>query len=158
MKQAHRERLAEAIAIARKNVAAGAGGPFGCVIYKDGKRIAAAGNTVTSTFDPTAHAEVNAIREACARLRSWQLEGYEIYASSEPCPMCLAAMYWARVQAVYFANPRETATHYGFDDEFIYRQIPLPPAERAIPFAQFLPEDAESPFRLWEAKTDKTMY
>lgn len=158
MEQLHRERLAEAILLAQKNVADGAGGPFGCVIYKNGERLAASGNTVTGSFDPTAHAEVNAIRQACARLQSWQLEGCEIYASSEPCPMCLAAIYWARPQAVYFANPRETAARYGFDDAFIYRQIPLPAAERSIPFVSFLPVDAESPFRLWETKTDKITY
>ena len=158
MEQMHQQRLAEAIALAEKNVADGTGGPFGCVIYKDGRRIAASGNSVTSTFDPTAHAEVNAIREACASLQSWQLEGCGVYASSEPCPMCLAALCWDRPKAVYFANPRETAARHGFDDDFIYRQIPLPPAERSLPFVQFLPAEAESPFFAWQAKTDKTAY
>ena len=158
MEKIHRERLAEALRLAEENVKEGNGGPFGCVIYKNGERLAAAGNTVTSTFDPTAHAEVNAIREACVRLGSWQLEGCEVYASSEPCPMCLAALYWARPLAVYFANPRQTAARYGFDDDFIYRQIPLPPAERSLPFRTFLPEHAEAPFVAWKQKTDKIVY
>lgn len=158
MEQIHRERLAEAIAVATQNVAQGTGGPFGCVIYKDGTRIAASGNSVTSTFDPTAHAEVNAIRRACAVLQSWQLAGCDIYASSEPCPMCLAAIYWARPRAVYFANPKETAARHGFDDAFIYRQISLPPQERSIAFSQILPADAEAPFQAWQTKTDKISY
>lgn len=158
MEKIHRDRLAEAVRLAEQNVAEGNGGPFGCVIYKNGELLAASGNSVTSTFDPTAHAEVNAIRVACARLGSWQLDGCEIYASSEPCPMCLAAIYWARPRAVYFANPKETAARFGFDDAFIYRQIPLAPAERSIRFESFLPEAAEAPFQAWQQKTDKTAY
>jgi len=158
MENIHLERLAESIRLAEENVKNGTGGPFGCVIYRNGELLAASGNSVTSTFDPTAHAEVNAIRVACAKLRSWQLEGCEIYASSEPCPMCLAAIYWARPKAVYFANPRETAARFGFDDDFIYRQIPLAPERRSIPFAGFTLENAEAPFEAWQSKNDKTAY
>ena len=157
MEDLHLERLSEAVRLAAENVAAG-GGPFGCVIYRGDGRVAATANTVTATLDPTAHAEVNAIREACTRLGTWDLSGCVVYASSEPCPMCLAAIYWARAEAVYFANPKETAARFGFDDAFIYRQISLPPQERSLPFAGFTVDAQERPFEMWKQNPDKTAY
>lgn len=150
--------MEEAIRLAVENVKKGTGGPFGAVVVKDGKIIAACGNSVTPDNDPTAHAEVNAIREACRKLGSFQLEGCEIYASCEPCPMCLGAIYWARPARVYYASTKEDAALAGFDDSFIYKEIALPEAGRSIPFLNERAEDAGKEFALWQENEIKTEY
>jgi len=134
------------------------GGPFGCVVVKDGEIVGRGNNKVTSTNDPTAHAEVNAIRDACKNLNSFQLEGCEIYTSCEPCPMCLGAIYWARPDKVYYGSNQIDAANIGFDDEFIYKEIPLPYTERSIPFQQLGRKVALEAFIKWEEKEDKTEY
>ncbi|MBQ5778716.1 MAG: nucleoside deaminase [Paludibacteraceae bacterium] len=134
------------------------GGPFGAVIVKDGQVVAESGNRVTENLDPTAHAEIMAIRQACEKLKTFDLSGCEIYSSCEPCPMCLSAIYWARLDALYFANTKEDAKQIDFDDSFIYEQIPLSIEKRSIPTSQHLHEEALEAFRIWEAKTDKVCY
>lgn len=134
------------------------GGPFGCIIVKNGEIIGKGNNKVTSTNDPTAHAEVTAIREACKHLNSFQLEGCDIYTSCEPCPMCLGAIYWARPDKVYYASNQIDAASIGFDDEFIYNEIPLPYDERSIPFEQLGRDIALEAFQKWSEKEDKTEY
>lgn len=150
--------MEEAIHLAIDNVKNGTGGPFGAVIVKDGKVIAACGNSVTPDNDPTAHAEVNAIREACRRLGSHQLEGCEIYASCEPCPMCLGAIYWARPAKVYYASTKEDAAGAGFDDSFIYKEIALPELKRSIPFINEKEPDTGAEFRLWKENESRVEY
>jgi tRNA(Arg) A34 adenosine deaminase TadA len=150
--------MLEAVNAALKGMHSYEGGPFGCVIVKDGKIVGKGNNKVTSTNDPTAHAEVTAIRDACKNLNSFQLEGCEIYTSCEPCPMCLGAIYWARPDKVYYGSNQVDAANIGFDDEFIYKEIPLPYNERSIPFEQLAPEIAIKPFVEWEKKEDKTEY
>ncbi len=150
--------MREAIRLAEEGMNAGRGGPFGCVVVSEAGIIARGCNRVTSTNDPTAHAEVMAIREACARLQTWQLPGCTLYASCEPCPMCLAAIYWARIPAVYYACTRTDAAAIGFDDDFIYRQMPLPPAARDLNMAPLLREEALAVFSEWDAKPDKLRY
>lgn len=137
---------------------AGRGGPFGCVIVRGREIIGRGCNQVTSTNDPTAHAEIIAIRQACAQLGTWQLPDCELYASCEPCPMCLAAIYWARIPSVHFAGTRRDAADIGFDDDFIYTQIPLPPAGRRIGMIPLLREEALAAFRAWQAWPDKLRY
>ena len=149
-----REALKEAEAAMR----GGRGGPFGCVVVRRGEIVARGSNRVTSTNDPTAHAEVTAIREACAKLQTFQLADCELYTSCEPCPMCLAAIYWARIPHVYYANTRADAAAIGFDDDFIYQQIPLPPEQRTIAMRPLLRDEALGAFREWSAKTDKVRY
>lgn len=151
------ELMRRAIELSKKSVASG-GGPFGAVIVKDEVIISEASNTVTQTNDPTAHAEVNAIRAACEKLKTFKLEGCELYTSCEPCPMCLSAAYWAGVEKIYFGNSRIDAKNINFDDSFIYDQIPLNPTERSIPSTQFLRDEAFETFRMWEAKEDKINY
>lgn len=146
-----------AIGLAAENVGQG-GGPFGAVVVRDGKIIGSGVNRVTALLDPTAHAEINAIREACRNLESWQLEGCEIYSSCEPCPMCLGAIYWARPAALYFANTREDAAAIQFDDGFIYRELQQPPASRSIPTFQFLRDEGLSVFATWESVPNKIRY
>ncbi|MEM7659230.1 MAG: nucleoside deaminase [Bacteroidota bacterium] len=150
--------MKEALRLAEENVGSGVGGPFGCVIVKDGEIIARGQNRVTETIDPTAHAEVVAIREACQHLNSFQLTDCEVYASCEPCPMCLGAIYWARPKAVYFANRRQDAAAIGFDDEFIYKEIELPPNERQIPMIRVDIDQALSAFQMWQEDGDKDLY
>lgn len=150
--------MKEAINVAINGMNQNEGGPFGCVIVKDGKIIGRGNNKVTSTNDPTAHAEVIAIREACKNLKSFQLEGCEIYTSCEPCPMCLGAIYWARPEKVYFGSNHVDAAKIGFDDEFIYKEIPLPYDKRSIPFEQLGRDIALEPFQKWMEKLDKTEY
>ena len=150
--------MKEAVNAALKGMNNNEGGPFGCVVVKDGKIIGRGNNKVTSTNDPTAHAEVTAIRDACKNLDSFQLEGCEIYTSCEPCPMCLGAIYWARPDKVYYGSNQADAAHIGFDDAFIYKEIPLPYTERSIPFEQLVPEIAITPFQEWTKKVDKTEY
>jgi tRNA(Arg) A34 adenosine deaminase TadA len=137
---------------------AGAGGPFGAVIVKDGRIIAEGWNQVTSANDPTAHAEIMAIRNACAALGTFQLPGCSIYASCEPCPMCLGAIYWARLERIYYANTRAEAARIGFDDALIYNEIALPPEARRIPATRLLAEEAMAAFRAWDESPDKIRY
>ena len=150
--------MEEAIRLAVENAKNGTGGPFGAVVVKDGKVIAACGNSVTPDNDPTAHAEVNAIREACRKLGVFQLEGCEVYASCEPCPMCLGAIYWASPAKVYYASTKEDAALAGFDDSFIYKEIALPEAGRSIPFLNEKEADAGKEFRLWKENEGNVKY
>jgi tRNA(Arg) A34 adenosine deaminase TadA len=154
----HKSFMAEAIRQAEKNISNGNGGPFGAVIVKDGKLIAAAGNKVTSTNDPTAHAEVVAIREACRELDTFDLSGCEIYASCEPCPMCLGAIMWARIEKLYFAADRKDAAEAGFDDELFYREINLPAEVRQLPSHQISREDAVKVLEQWIRAENKIHY
>ncbi|MCP8899733.1 nucleoside deaminase [Gilvimarinus xylanilyticus] len=153
----HRDYLQRSIDLAADSAASG-GGPFGAVIVGDGKVLAAASNKVTSSCDPTAHAEVVAIREACEYLQSHQLTGCVLYASCEPCPMCLGAIYWARLDAVYFAATREQAAAAGFDDSLIYREVAQPLSQRQIPFQHLADNDSERPFAQWHSNAGKTLY
>ena len=150
--------MQEAIKRAVENVRSGRGGPFAAVVVKEGRIIAAGTNCVTATNDPTSHAEVIAIREACRVLGTWQLTGCEIYASCEPCPMCLGAIYWARPERVYFAATSGDATAAGFDDSFIYDELKRPHPERRIPLEPMMREAALEPFREWEQKRDRIRY
>jgi guanine deaminase len=153
-----REYLRQAIKLARVGVEEGRGGPFGCVIVRDGEVIGKGSNAVTSTNDPTAHAEMVAIRDACARLGNYQLSGCVVYASCEPCPMCLGAIYWARPSRVVYAATRQQAAAAGFDDEFIYREIEVPEGERRIAFELGAELGAEEVFALWRERGDKSLY
>jgi tRNA(Arg) A34 adenosine deaminase TadA len=144
--------------LARENVKNGTGGPFGCVIAKDGKIIAEGANHVTTANDPTAHAEVVAIRNACIALGSFQLDGCEIYTSCEPCPMCLGAIYWARPEKVYYSSTKDDAKNIGFDDRFIYEEIGKKYTDRSIPFLRLEDEEAAKAFTDWTAKNDKIEY
>ncbi len=150
--------MARAIQLSIENVHSGRGGPFGAVVAKDGIIIGEAANQVTSTNDPTAHAEVIAIRAACKKLGAFDLEGCEIYTSCEPCPMCLGAIYWARLSCVYFANVDADASRIGFDDSLIYQEIAKPHSQRKIPMIQMMREEALQAFRAWECKTNKIEY
>jgi tRNA(Arg) A34 adenosine deaminase TadA len=152
------EFMQRAIELAVENVRSGRGGPFGAVVVKDGRIIAEGTNLVTSTNDPTAHAEVVAIRAACAALKSFQLEGCEIYSSCEPCPMCLGAIFWARPARVFYGCTAADAAAAGFDDSFIYQQTSLPPDQRRIPMISLMREEARAAFRAWEEKPDKIPY
>jgi len=150
--------MRRSIALAERKMRENQGGPFGAVIVKDGRIIAEGYNRVTSANDPTAHAEVVAIRDACRALGRFSLAGCEIYASCEPCPMCLAAIYWARLDRIYYAGSRHDAAHIGFDDAFLYREIALPPEQRAIPTTRLLAAEARAVFDAWQAKPDKVRY
>ncbi|HEX2617274.1 MAG TPA: nucleoside deaminase [Flavobacteriales bacterium] len=150
--------MREAIRLSVENVETGAGGPFGAVVVKDGRIVARGANQVTATHDPTAHAEVVAIRNACKELGSFQLDGCEIYCSCEPCPMCLAAIYWARPDAIYFANSKTDAGAIDFDDAFIYEEIAKPVQMRRLPAVQLLREEALVAFDLWRDSTGKVEY
>ncbi|MDD2798110.1 MAG: nucleoside deaminase [Bacteroidales bacterium] len=149
--------MKEAVRLASENVLNG-GGPFGAIIVKENKIIARTGNSVTQTNDPTAHAEVNAIRQACKKLNTFHLEGCTIYSSCEPCPMCLAAIYWARIDRVFFGASREDAADAGFDDSLIYNEIPKDYKERLVPFTIIKGEEFKRPFLLWEKNTAKIEY
>ena len=150
--------MRQAVALAEDGMRSGRGGPFGCVIVKNGAIVGRGSNRVTSTNDPTAHAEVVAIRDACAALNTFQLTGCELYTSCEPCPMCLSAIYWARIPQVFYGNTRADAAAIGFDDDFIYQQVPLPPEQRTVRMALFLRDEAQSAFKEWAAKADKVRY
>ena len=150
MEKYRKEFMEQAIALARKNVNAGNGGPFGAVVVKDGTVVAEAFNEVVSRNDPSAHAEVLAIRRACEKLKQYQLSGCEIYSSCEPCPMCLGAIYWARPDRVYYAATRKDAALSGFDDDFIYNEIELPPDQRKIPFYNVMRNRALETFAEWD--------
>jgi tRNA(Arg) A34 adenosine deaminase TadA len=147
-----------AIALADKGIENGEGGPFGCVIVKDDKIIGKGNNKVTSTNDPTAHAEIIAIREACNHLNSFQLEGCEIYTSCEPCPMCLGAIYWARPKVIYYGNTRNDAAKIGFDDSMIYEEISSNLNIRKIPVINICRKRANFSFIAWQQKKDKKVY
>ena len=150
--------MRRAIELAEANVLAGRGGPFAAIVVKDGKVIAEGTNLVTSTNDPTAHAEVIAIRRACQALGDFQLTGCELYTSCEPCPMCLGAIYWARPAAIYFGATHVDAADAGFDDSFIYQQTRMPVAQRAIPMVQVLGGEARRPFDVWRNQAEKVLY
>ena len=153
----NKEYMRLAIELANESVAKG-GGPFGAVVVRDGEIISACANRVTLDNDPTAHAEVTAIREACSKLGSFSLEGCEIYASCEPCPMCLGAIYWAGIERVYYAATRQHAAQAGFDDSMIYDQIPLQPEQRSVACLQLESDSQQQPFDLWQQKNDKIEY
>lgn len=150
--------MKRAIELSKNNMEKGSGGPFGAVIVKDGKIIGEGWNKVTSINDPTAHAEVEAIREACKNLKNFDLSGAEIYTSCEPCPMCLSAIYWARLSKIYFANTKKDAAAINFDDDFLYQEIPKDLSLRKIPTVQILREEALKVFKDWERKSDKITY
>ena len=152
------ELMLRAIELAERNASSVTGGPFGAVVVKDGKVIAEASNTVTVDNDPTAHAEVNAIRKACAALGTFDLSGCELYTSCEPCPMCLAACYWAHIDKVYYAADREDAAAAGFDDSDIYRELALPVDRRRIPFVHIMEKEGLRPFMLWNSNDKKVEY
>lgn len=150
--------MARAIAISGERMRAGLGGPFGAVIVKNGRIVGEGTNQVTSANDPTAHAEVMAIREACRALGTFSLEGCEMYTSCEPCPMCLAAIYWARLERAYFANNREDAARIGFDDSFLYEEVAKPIDKRSLPLVHLPSAEAGSVFQEWQNKEDKIPY
>ncbi len=154
----HREFMRRAVKLSAERMREGAGGPFGAIIVKDGKVIAEGWNKVTSTNDPTAHAEVTAIRGGCATLGSFSLVGCDIYTSCEPCPMCLAAIYWARIDRIFFANSREDAAAIGFDDALIYDEVSKPIDARTIPTVKLELPEAEAVFAEWQKKPDKVQY
>lgn len=151
------ELMRKAIELSLRNVAEG-GGPFGAVIARNGEIVATGVNRVTSNCDPTAHAEVSAIRAAAKVLGTFDLSGCEIYTSCEPCPMCLGAIYWAHLDRMYYGNNQHDAAKIGFDDAFIYRELELPIAERRLKAEALLPEEAIQAFRAWEEKADKVEY
>ena len=150
--------MARAIQLSIDSVHSGGGGPFGAVIARNGEIVAEGVNQVTSRNDPTAHAEILAIREACAKLGRFELKDCELYSSCEPCPMCFGAIYWARLDRVYYANTAADAAKIGFDDSFIYGELHMPHAERTIPAIQMMREEALAAFRAWVAKPDKIRY
>jgi guanine deaminase len=154
----HTEFLRQAIDLAVENAKSGEGGPYGAVIVKDNQLIAASGNKVTSALDPTAHAEVMAIRLACKTLNHFQLQDCILYSSCEPCPMCLGAIYWARLEKVYYACSRQDAAAANFDDSFIYDEISVPPHQRRIAMLHLNLPDAMRPFDIWAEKSDKVLY
>lgn len=151
------EIMRRAFRLAEESVRHG-GGPFGAVIAKQGEVIAEASNSVTIDHDPTAHAEVNAIRKAAARQGTFDLSGCEIFTSCEPCPMCLGAIYWAHLDKVYYGNNRKDAARIGFDDDFIYQELALDPKDRHKRMEILLPDEAKKAFSMWEASDDKTAY
>jgi guanine deaminase len=150
--------MARAIQLAVENVRSARGGPFGCVIVKDGNIVAEAANQVTATNDPTAHAEVLAIRQACQKLSAFELTGCDLYTSCEPCPMCLSAIYWARIDKVYFASLAEDAAKAGFDDSTIHQEIAKPLAQRKLPMIQTMRKEALAAFQAWQENPGKILY
>lgn len=154
----HDTFMRAAIALSQKNVDDGIGGPFGAVVVRDGEIIGEGTNLVTSSNDPTAHAEVVAIRQACEKLGTYDLSGSLIYTSCEPCPMCLSAIYWARLDRIFYGNTKVDAAKIDFDDDHIYREIPKPIAERAIPTEQLLPDEAIAAFDAWARSEIKIPY
>jgi len=150
--------LREAITLSEEKMLAGEGGPFGAVVVREGQIIGRGWNRVTSTSDPTAHAEIVAIRDACQQLQTFSLEGCTLYSSCEPCPMCLGAIYWSRVDRLVFAAGREDAAAAGFDDAFFYDEFSKPLSGQKLPARQLLREDALEAFRLWRAKVDRQAY
>lgn len=153
-----RQFLLRAAALSRSRMEAGLGGPFGAVVVRDGAVLAEGWNEVTSANDPTAHAEVTAIRRACTAAGSFALRGATLYSSCEPCPMCLAAAYWARVDRLVYANTRDQAAAIGFDDAFLYDEMPKAPASRTLPMHHLALPEAEAVFRDWTSKADRIDY
>lgn len=147
-----------AIELATENVRTGRGGPFGAVVVRDGQVVATGANQVTATNDPTAHAEVMAIRNACAKLGTFELSGTQIYSSCEPCPMCLTAILWARCEALFYGNTAVDAAHAGFDDSFFYEQVRCPVEERRLPTANLLRDEALASFEAWKTATERIDY
>ena len=156
--QGNAKFMQQAIDLATQNVTSGRGGPFGAVVVKDDVVIATGSNQVTSSNDPTAHAEVVAVRNACSALGTFLLDGCDVYTSCEPCPMCLAALYWSRCRAIYFGNNREDAAKAGFDDSFLYSEVTKPLQERTIPIVCLLPDEAMESFRAWDSSPFKVNY
>lgn len=152
------DHMRQAIDLSLRMMRSGQGGPFGAVIVKDDVVIAEGFNQVTSANDPTAHAEIVAVRRACQALGTFDLSGCEIYASCEPCPMCLSAIYWARLNRIYYANDRQDAARIGFRDDFLYHEIPLPLDQRAIPIQPLLHAEGQAAFEEWDRKPDKVHY
>lgn len=150
--------MAEALRLATENVLAGRGGPFAALVTRGGEVLARGSNLVTSSNDPTAHAEVTAIRRACSALNTFQLQGCEIYTTCEPCPMCLGAIYWARLDRIYFAATRDDAAAAGFDDSLIYREVAAPLDERAIPAINFMRDEGREPMSVWKSFEKKIAY
>ena len=151
------EYMKRAIELSIESVNSG-GGPFGCVVVKDKKIVAEGSNKVTSTNDPTAHGEIVAIREACKKINNFSLSGFELYSSCEPCPMCLSAIYWARIEKIYYANTRKDAQKIDFDDSLIYSEFQKNIDKRKIPMVQMMRNEALKAFELWDKKTDKVKY
>jgi guanine deaminase len=154
----HKQFLRQAIELAVDNVKTGMGGPYGAIIVQNNQLLSASANKVTSTLDPTAHAEIMAIRMACIKLNNFQLKGCTLYTSCEPCPMCLGAIYWARLERVYFACSREEAAAANFDDSFIYDEIAIPPSKRSIPMEQVVLPNGSQPFEIWKDWIGKVPY
>ena len=154
----HEQFMRRAIELARLGVDSDLGGPFGCVVVREGKIIGEGSNQVTSTNDPTAHAEIVAVREACRTLNSFQLDGCSVYTSCEPCPMCLGAIYWARPARIFVAGTREDAAAAGFDDELFYRELEKPNNERELKMEWMLREESQAVFKHWIDKPDKIEY
>lgn len=152
------EFMQEALAQAQQSLRSDKGGPFGAVIVKAREIIAKGGNEVTSTNDPTAHAEIVAIRQACAILQTFQLQGCELYTSCEPCPMCLGAIYWSKLDRIYYASSKEDAAQAGFSDQFIYSELNLPMNQRQLPMLQLMRAEALKVFQEWENKSDRIDY
>ncbi len=150
--------MESAIALSTKAMRSGRGGPYGAVVVRDGEIIGRGMNEVTSLNDPTAHAEMTAIREACDYVGDWNLEGCELYTSCEPCPMCMGAVYWARLDRVYYGNTKEVAAQFGFNSQIFYDELALPTDERQIPMEPLMEEMAVKVFEEWDAKTDKAEY
>jgi tRNA(Arg) A34 adenosine deaminase TadA len=150
--------MREAIRLSFKMMHRGVGGPFGAVIVKNKKVVGRGFNRVTSANDPTAHAEIVAIRDACRRLKTFDLSGCDLYSSCEPCPMCLSAIYWARLRKVFYGNTRKDAARIAFDDDLIYREVSLPIRKRSLVMKQLLRAEAIAAFKEWEAKADKVLY
>jgi guanine deaminase len=157
-KEQHEEFMRMAIALSVQNVSENIGGPFGAVVVKDGKVIAKSANKVTSTNDPTAHAEVSAIRLACTELGTFDLSGCVIYTSCEPCPMCLGAIYWSRIETIYYGNTKADAAYIGFDDKFIYDELDKPMEKRTLPVLQLLRDESMHAFKLWETSPMRIEY
>ena len=158
MTEQDRQFMRRAIELARQGVDANAGGPFGCVVVKNGEIIGEGNNRVTSTNDPTAHAEIISVREACAHLGNFQLDGCTIYTSCEPCPMCLGAIYWARPDRVFYACTRDDAAKIGFDDDFIYEELEKTNNDREMVAVELMRAEALEVFRRWAEKPDKVEY
>ncbi len=156
--QPDRNRMREAARLALRGVARNQGGPFGALVVRDGQVVGRGFNRVIATNDPTAHAEVVAIRQACRKLKTFELRGCEIYSSCEPCPMCLAAIHWARIDRVWYACNRDDAARAGFDDALLYAQLGKPPAERIVPAQQVFREEGTVAFETWCAKPDRVPY
>jgi guanine deaminase len=150
--------MREAIRLSLQAMRRGKGGPFGAVVVRAGQIVGRGWNQVTSTNDPTAHAEIVAIRDACRRLKSFQLDECELYSSCEPCPMCLSAIYWSRLRAVFYGNTRRDAARISFDDDFIYREVASPPHRRRLKMKQIMRTEALKAFSEWQNKADKILY